>query len=75
MFSICGIVRPQRIGRLDERRAEVRAEDVLDLPARRPSAIGSSALTPGNVSIDSRMTPMRTPFSEPAVPGVAALAA
>ena len=38
-------------------------------------AIGSSAFTPGNVSIDSRMTPMRTPFSDPVAPGAAALAA
>ena len=37
--------------------------------------IGSSASMPGKISIDSLMTPMRMPRSEPAVPGVAALAA
>ena len=60
-----------RIDRLDQRDAEMRAEHRLDLlVGRRDDRLGRPSALPD--AIDSRMMPMRMPFSEPGVPGVAA---
>ena len=40
---------------------------LISVPAA--ATIGSSALTPGKVNIDSRITPMRSPLRAPGVPG------
>ncbi len=71
MFSIAGS--SGHLGSTDSTSVAPRWSPRIDLISFAAAlTIGSSALTPGKVSIDSRMMPMRIPLSEPFVPGVAA---